>query len=381
MKNLSILGSTGSIGQSTLDVVKRHPDRFKIEGLAEGHDVNLLAQQIEEFHPKLVSVRNEQAAKELRGLLGSHRPEIMYGSEGAGAVASMAGAEMVVSAIVGAAGLMPTMRAIESGKDVALANKETMVVAGELISKLAKDKGVNILPVDSEHAAIHQSLVGHRREDVVAIHLTASGGPFLRASRSQMARATPEEAIKHPRWNMGAKITIDSATMMNKGLEVIEAHWLFSASPDQIRVVIHPQSIVHSMVEYRDGCVVAQLGVPDMRAPIAYAISWPERVESGVKTLDLAKIKSLTFEAPDYDRFPCLSLAYDALRTGGSMPAVLNAANEIAVAAFLDNNLGFTEIADVVEKTMSAHNNCTASTIEEIIEIDAWAREHAKSLI
>ncbi|MFH1830808.1 MAG: 1-deoxy-D-xylulose-5-phosphate reductoisomerase [Pseudomonadota bacterium] len=381
MKKLSILGSTGSIGQSTLDVVARHPDRFKIAGFAEGHDVKLLAQQIEQFHPKLVSVRDDVAAAKLRELLGSHRPEIMYGVEGACAVASMQDANMVVSAIVGAAGLVPTIKAIESGKDIALANKETMVVAGEIVSKLARKKKVNILPVDSEHAAIHQSLAGHRIEDVTAIHLTASGGPFLRTSREQMERATPQEAIKHPRWSMGAKITIDSATMMNKGLEVIEAHWLFGISPDQIRVVIHPQSIVHSLVEYKDGCVVAQLGVPDMRAPIAYAISWPERVESGVETLDLAKIGNLTFEEPDYDRFPCLTLAYSALDKGGSMPAVLNAANEIAVAAFLNRKLGFTRIAEVVENTMLAHSVKPIETVDEILEIDAWAREFARSQI
>jgi 1-deoxy-D-xylulose-5-phosphate reductoisomerase len=381
MKKLSILGSTGSIGQSTLDVVARHPGRFKVVGLAEGHDIKLLAQQIEKFRPKLVSVRDDKSAAGLRELLGSHRPEIMYGSEGACAVASLTDADMVVSAIVGAAGLVPTVRAIESGKNVALANKETMVVAGELVSSLAQNKGVKILPVDSEHAAIHQSLAGHRREDVTALYLTASGGPFLRSSREEMERATPQQAIKHPRWSMGAKITIDSATMMNKGLEVIEARWLFGVSPKRIRIVVHPQSIVHSMVEYKDGCVVAQLGVPDMRAPIAYAISWPERVESGVETLDLAKVGSLTFEEPDYDRFPCIRLAYDALDEGRTMPAVLNAANEVAVAAFLDGKLRFTKIANVVEKTMSAHSACAVSTVPEIIKIDAWAREHAKTLI
>jgi 1-deoxy-D-xylulose-5-phosphate reductoisomerase len=333
------------------------------------------------FHPKLVSVRDERSVKELTGLLGSHRPEIMYGSEGACAVASMADVDMVVSAIVGAAGLVPTMRAIESGKDIALANKETMVVAGEIVSRLALEKGIHILPVDSEHAAIHQSLIGHRREDVIAIHLTASGGPFLRSTREQMERATPEEAIKHPRWNMGAKITIDSATMMNKGLEVIEARWLFDVRPEQIRVLIHPQSIVHSLVEYKDGCVIAQLGVPDMRAPIAYALSWPERVESGVETLNLARTGKLTFEDPDFDRFACLSLAYAALGEGGSMPAVLNAANEIAVASFLEKKLSFTGIAEVVEKTMKAHSTKTISTVEETVEVDAWAREFAKTLI
>lgn len=381
MKNFSILGSTGSIGQSTLDVVARHRDRFAVVGLAEGHDVELLAKQIERFEPKVVSVRDPESANRLRGLLGPYKPEILWGIEGACTVAAMSEAQMVVSAIVGAAGLLPTMRAIESGKNVALANKESMVVAGEIVSSLAAEMGVKILPVDSEHAAIHQSLVGHRREDVTAIHLTASGGPFLRATREEMERAGPEEAIKHPRWSMGAKITIDSATMMNKGLEVIEARWLFNVNPDRIRVVIHPQSIVHSLVEYKDGCVVAQLGVPDMRAPIAYAISWPERVESGVERLDLSKVGDLTFEEPDCERFPCLRLAYDALSEGGSMPAVLNAANEIAVHAFLKHDLKFTAIAEVVERTMSAHEKRRAVSVDEILEVDAWAREHAKSLI
>ena len=381
MKRISILGSTGSIGKSTLDVVARHPDRFQVTGLAEGHDVKLLAKQIEQFRPKVVSVRNAEAAGELRGLLGSVKPEIVHGIEGACAVAAMEDAQLVVSAIVGAAGLLPTMRAIESGKNVALANKESMVVAGEIVSRLAEEMGVKILPVDSEHAAIHQSLAGHRKEDVTAIHLTASGGPFLNSTREEMERAGPEEAIKHPRWSMGAKITIDSASMMNKGLEVIEARWLFGVPADRIRVVIHPQSIVHSMVEYKDGCVVAQLGVPDMRAPIAYAIAWPERVESGVERLDLAKVGKLTFQEPDFERFPCLALAYDALSEGGTMPAVLNAANEIAVGAFLDNNLKFTAIAEVVEKTMSAHEKRTVGSIDEILEANSWAREHAKTLI
>lgn len=381
MKNISILGSTGSIGQSALDVVARHPDRFCIVGLAEGHDVELLAKQVERFRPALVSVRNHDAANALRSMLGAGSPEIVFGIEGASAVASMSEAQMVVSAIVGAAGLTPTMRAIESGKNVALANKETMVVAGEIVSARAEEMGVKILPVDSEHAAIHQSLAGHRKEDVTAIHLTASGGPFLRSSQAEMEKAGPEEAIKHPRWSMGAKITIDSATMMNKGLEVIEARWLFGVKPEHIRVVIHPQSIVHSLVEYKDGCVVAQLGVPDMRAPIAYAISWPERVESGVEQLDLSRIGSLTFEAPDHERFPCLGLAYDALAEGGSMPAVLNAANEIAVQAFLDKRLGFTDIPKVVGKTMEAHERVSFRSIEEVLDVDGWARDRAASMI
>jgi 1-deoxy-D-xylulose-5-phosphate reductoisomerase len=381
MKRLSILGSTGSIGTSTLDVVARHPERFRVVGLAEGHDVVLLARQVEQFRPSLVSVRDAASAERLRGLLRTCRPDIVFGIEGACAVAQLADAEMVVSAIVGAAGLRPTLCALEAGKDLALANKETMVAAGALVSKLAAEKRVSILPVDSEHAAIHQSLVGHRREDVVALHLTASGGPFLRTGVAEMERATPAQASAHPRWSMGAKITIDSATLMNKGLEVIEAHWLFGVPADAIHVVVHPQSIVHSLVEYRDGCVVAQLGVPDMRAPIAYAISWPERVESGVARLDLASVGSLTFEPPDRERFPCLGLAYAALREGGSMPAVLNGANEVAVEAFLAGRLGFTKIARVVEATMQAHAPRTLASVDDVAAADRWAREKARTFL
>ena len=381
MKRISILGSTGSIGQSSLDVVSRHPDRFEVVGLAEGHDVKLLAAQIEQFRPKIVSVRNALSAKELKGILRSHVPEIVHGIEGACQVASHDDAELVISAIVGAVGLRPTMCAIEARKNIALANKETMVVAGELVSNRAAEMGVTILPIDSEHAAIHQSLAGHRHEDVTALYLTASGGPFLRSSREEMKRSGPEQAIAHPRWNMGAKITIDSASLMNKGLEVIEARWLFAVPAERIRIVVHPQSIVHSLVEYRDGCVMAQLGMPDMRAPIAYAISWPERIESGCPKLDLAAIGSLTFEEPDFDRFPCLGLAYGALAEGESMLAVLNAANEVAVEAFLGGRIGFMDIPRVVGETMSAHDKHPVATLEEIMEADGWARGRAGELL
>lgn len=381
MRYLSILGSTGSIGQSTLDVVKRHPGRFAVAALAEGHDVELLSRQIEEFRPKLVSVRDSQSAQKLSGLLGSYKPEIVCGIEGACVVASHPDADTVVSAIVGAAGLKPTTAAIEAGKTIALANKETLVVAGEFVKNFAIKNNVAIIPVDSEHSAIFQSLVGQRREDVARIILTASGGPFLRSSLREIEEATPEVALKHPRWSMGSKITIDSATLMNKGLEVIEARWLFDMPEDRIGVVVHPQSIIHSMVEYRDGCVIGQMGVPDMRAPIAYAISYPERVESGVERLNLAKIGQLNFEEPDRKRFPCLDLAYAALKAQGSMPACLNAANEVAVEAFLGHKLSFGSIARVVEKTMEAHDTKTWRSIDEIIEVDRWAREKARSFI
>lgn len=374
MKVLSILGSTGSIGKSTLDVVARHPEKFRVAALAEGHDVELLAVQIEKFRPELVSVRDEASAKKLEALLKNFKPQIMRGMDGAAAVATHPSAETVVSAIVGAAGLLPTAAAIRAGKTIALANKETMVVAGELICKIAREKNVEIIPVDSEHSAVFQSLAGHRRADVSKIILTASGGPFLRWGAAEIENAAPENALAHPNWSMGAKITIDSATLMNKGLEVIEARWLFDFPASNIEVVVHPQSIIHSMVEYRDGCVMAQLGVPDMRAPIAYAISHPERIESGVARLDLAKIGSLTFELPDRKRFPCLDLAFDALRAGGSMPAVLNAANEVAVDAFLKREIKFGDIARVIKKTMDAHEPKSFSSIEEILEIDRWAR-------
>ena len=381
MKSLSILGSTGSIGLSTLDVVRRHPDRFSIAALAEGHDVEMLLQQIDEFKPALVSVRDEASRERLKGLLGDHKPEILCGIDGAATVAAVDGADMVVSAIVGAAGLVPTVSAIKAGKDIALANKETLVVAGQLVSDLVKKHNVALLPVDSEHSAIFQSLTGHRKEDIERIILTASGGPFRKTPADELVNVKPEQALKHPQWSMGAKITIDSATLMNKGLEVIEAHWLFDMPAEKIGVVVHPQSIIHSMVEYIDGCVIAQLGVPDMRAPIAYALAWPERCETGIGKLDLTKVATLTFEEPDMVRFPALRLAFDALKAGQTYPAVLNAANEIAVAAFLDRKIGFTDIAGTVDKTMQAHEAWTPVELEEYIQADKWARQTASQII
>lgn len=380
MKALSILGSTGSIGVSTLDVVRQHPERFKVTGLAEGHDVNLLASQIMEFRPSIVSVRDEESAGRLKELLGAEKPEILWGLDGAAAVGAAEEADMVVSAIVGAAGLKPTVTAIRAGKDIALANKETLVVAGRLVTDLVREHGVTLLPVDSEHSAIFQSLAGHRTEDIERIILTASGGPFRNTPAAELKAVGPEQALKHPQWDMGAKITIDSATLMNKGLEVIEAHWLFDMPAEKIGVVVHPQSIIHSMVEYIDGCVMAQLGAPDMRAPIAYAIAWPERCESGIKKLDLTEIATLTFEQPDMDRFPALRLAFEALKAGQTCPAVLNAANEIAVAAFLEKKIGFTDIPAIVDKTLQAHTPVTPSGLDEYLEADRWAREKAREM-
>ncbi len=377
MKSLAILGSTGSIGVSTLDVVRQHPERFRITGLAEGHDVDLLAEQIMEFRPRIVSVRDEAAADRLCQKLGEERPEILWGIDGAASVGAAEGVDMVVSAIVGAAGLVPTVSAIKAGKDIALANKETLVVAGRLVSDLVREHNVTLLPVDSEHSAVFQSLVGHRKEDIERIILTASGGPFRQTPAEELQSVGPERALKHPQWSMGAKITIDSATLMNKGLEVIEAHWLFDMPAEKIGVVVHPQSIIHSMVEYVDGCVMAQLGAPDMRAPIAYAVAWPERCESGIRKLDLTEIGTLTFEEPDTDRFPALRLAFDALKAGRTFPAVLNAANEIAVAAFLDRKIGFADISAIVDKTMQAHDAYDPSSLEEYLEADRWARTAA----
>ncbi len=381
MKKISILGSTGSIGLSTLDVVRANSQKFKVVGLAEGHDVKALAAQIGEFSPEIVSVRDEKSAAELRSILSGKIPEIRFGIDGACDVARVEGVEMVVSAIVGAAGLKPTVAAIENGKKLALANKESMVVAGPLVSKLAKKNAVEIIPIDSEHSAIFQSMVGHRAKDIDRVILTASGGPFLRKSAQEIENATPAAALKHPRWSMGAKITIDSASLMNKGLEVIEAKWLFDFPVEKIAVVVHPQSIIHSMVEYVDGCVIAELGVPDMRAPIAYAISYPERTVSGVERLNLAAIRELSFEEPDLSRFPCLSLAFDAIGEGGSMPAVLNAANEIAVDAFLKERIPFGGIPRVVSETMNKFTASDFSSIDEILEIDRAARKSAEEII
>ncbi|TLU87305.1 MAG: 1-deoxy-D-xylulose-5-phosphate reductoisomerase [Chlorobium sp.] len=381
MRSLSILGSTGSIGVSTLDVVRQHPDKFTITGLAAGQDVALLAKQIEEFRPVAVSLKDEESAKKLYALCGEYKPEILFGVEGASAIAAADGADMVVSAIVGAAGLVPTVRAIKAGKHIALANKETLVVAGQLVSDLVKKYKVHLLPVDSEHSAVFQSLAGHRPEDVERIILTASGGPFRNTPAEELKQVKLEQALKHPQWSMGAKITIDSATMMNKGLEVIEAHWLFNVPAEKIGVVVHPQSIIHSMVEYIDGCVMAQLGAPDMRAPIAYALAWPERCQSGIPKLDLAKTGTLTFEEPDMTRFPALRLAFEALKAGRTYPAVLNAANEIAVAAFLNRKIGFTDIAETVEKTMQAHEAYNPVELDDYLQADQWARETATRLL
>ena len=379
MKKISLLGSTGSIGTSTLDVVRRNPERLKVVAMACGRNLEKVREQIREFGPALVSVGSEADAAALRAELGSGT-EVLWGEAGAIQVAAHPESQVVVSAIVGAAGLQPTLAAIEAGKDIALANKETMVVAGEFMNAAAARRGIKIFPVDSEHSAIFQCLNGEDSKRVRRLILTASGGPFLHKPKEEFASVTVEQALKHPNWSMGAKITIDSATLMNKGLELIEARWLFSIGPDQLDVCVHPQSIIHSMVEFQDSSVMAQLGLPDMRVPISYALSYPDRYPNDLPSLDLTKLAGLTFFEPDEDKFRCLKLAKQAMRAGGTMPAVLNAANEIAVQRFLDRKIGFTNIAALVEETLQGHSAVTPRSLEQIVEADAWARRRATEL-
>ncbi len=381
MKKLSILGSTGSIGVSTLEIVSAYRDRFDVVALTGGNNLELLKKQIEEFNPQVAAVITEDSAGKLRKMVRGARTEILSGIPGMITAATASDATMVVAAIVGAAGLVPTVAAIRAGKDVALANKETLVTAGHLIMNMVKEQGVRLYPVDSEHSAVFQSLQGHRSEDVKRVILTASGGPFFQYPSRKLAEVSIDDALNHPNWSMGKKITIDSATMMNKGLEVIEAKWLFHVPVEKVSVVIHPQSIIHSLVEYVDGCVMAQLGTPDMKAPIAYALTVPERVPTGVRGLNLAELGSLTFFEPDMERFPALKLAYRAVGDGESMPAVMNAANEVAVEAFLSGSIRFLDIARIIEKTMDAHQPHALTSIEEVLHADRWGRMKAKELL
>jgi len=381
MKNISILGSTGSIGCNTLDIVALFPERFRVLGLSACENIERLEAQIRRFRPAMVSLNSVKAAHVLKERCGDLGVEILSGVEGLIRVSTLPEVDVVVSAIAGSAGLIPTLSAVMAGKTVALANKETMVMAGEIVTREAEKKGVRILPVDSEHSAIFQVMECGRREDLHKIILTASGGPFLNKSYEDRKRVTVEDALKHPNWNMGAKVTIDSATLMNKGLEVIEAKWLFDVSINQIEVLIHPQSIIHSMVEFRDGSVLSQMGIPDMRIPIAYALSYPERLDLVMQRLDLARTGMLTFENPDIKKFPCLSYAYDAMKTGGSMPAVMNSSNEVAVAAFLHGRIGFLDIERIVGDTMSGHTVKGVNNIEDVLMADSWAREEAERLV
>jgi 1-deoxy-D-xylulose-5-phosphate reductoisomerase len=382
MKRVSILGSTGFIGTNTLKIVAAFPERYKVVGLAAGSNVTTLAEQIRIFKPDVVSVTSASLAERLKELLAPHAfPPIMVDQAGMIEVATCPEADFVVSAMVGSVGLTPTMAAIRAGKKIALANKETLVVAGKLVMEAARSHGVPIIPIDSEHNAIFQVLQGHKKEDVSRLILTASGGPFFNYDAKYLMNIAPEEALKHPVWKMGKKITIDSATLMNKGLEVIEARWLFNIPPDCIHVVIHPQSIIHSMVEYCDGSTLAQMSLPDMRLPISYALSYPERLKNDFPSLNLADLGQLTFFEPDCKKFPTLRLAYQSLHEGESLGAVLNGANEVAVEAFLKKQISFLEISLVIQKSMEKHSPRKIKDIEEAMEVDLWARKIAAKIV
>ncbi len=380
-KGIAIIGSTGSIGTQALDVIDHFPGRFRVVGLAAGSRVDILAEQVRRYHPAVVSVPGEEAALGLKRLLleqsGTPMPEIFWGESGLERVAVHPAAQMLLTSVVGALGLKPTLAAIAAGKDIALANKETLVAAGELVMHAARRHGVKIIPVDSEHSALFQCLAGEDPQAVKRLLLTASGGPFR--GRRDLSSITKEEALKHPRWVMGAKITIDSATLMNKALEMIEAHWLFQMPMERIEVVVHPQSIVHSAVEYRDGNVIAQLGPTDMRLPIQYALCYPERTETFVERLDLFQVGTLTFERPDPVTFPSLNYAREAVTMGGTMPAVMNAANEVAVGQFLAGEISFDHIFKIVHGIMERHQVVSGPDLEAILEADQWAREVAAS--
>ncbi len=387
-QNVAILGATGSVGASALDVIAQHPERYRISALTAGRNWEALLELIERFRPPVAAMRDPHAAHSLRRALSrqSLPTRVVSGAEGLREVAELSEVDTVIAAIVGATGLESTLAAARSGKRVLLANKETLVLAGQVFMSAVREFGATLLPIDSEHNAIfqclpHHSAPGQAAHGVRRILLTASGGPFRNTPFADLENVTPEEACAHPTWRMGRKISVDSATMMNKGLEVIEAHWLFAASPDAIEVVIHPESIVHSMVEYVDGSVLAQLGNPDMRTPIAQALAWPERIDAGVAQLDLARIGSLNFSAPDLARFPCLGLAYDSLRAGGTGPATLNAANEVAVEAFLERKIGFLDIARSCEATMRRVPACPGSSLSDALDADREARAVARELL
>lgn len=381
MKRLAILGSTGSIGVSTLDIVARFPDKFRVVALTAGKNLAKLGEQMRAFRPSLVSVEQEGDAQVLRDAVPEYDGDIAWGTDGLHASATHEQAELVVAALVGALGLSPTLAAIRAGKDVALANKEALVVSGELMTREAAERGVRLLPVDSEHNAIFQALHGHDRRHVKRIILTASGGPFLHREIEDFGDIRIAEALQHPTWKMGNKITIDSATLMNKGLEVIEARWLFDLPAARVSVVVHPQSIVHSLVEYVDGSVLAQLGIPDMRVPISYILAYPDRLPlEHLPSLDLAQAARLEFTEPDFDKFPCLGLAYVALERGGTCPAVLNAANEVAVDQFLAGQIAFPAIADINARVLAGHVAQPADNLDSVLAVDAWAREQAQKI-
>jgi 1-deoxy-D-xylulose-5-phosphate reductoisomerase len=382
LKNICILGSTGYIGTNALRIIKGNPDRYKVIALGGGKNTDLLIDQIEEFKPRSAAVINSNLAKELKSKLNNTiKTEILYGTKGYSEIATLSDINIAIAAMTGSAGLLPTFSAITAGKDVALANKETLVIAGSLLIEESKKLGVKIFPIDSEHSAIQQAIQGHSKEDLKKIILTGSGGPFKDSSIERLSMVAPEEALKHPTWKMGRKISIDSATMMNKGLEAIEAKWLFNVEMDQIEILLHPQSIIHSMVEYMDGSIIAQLAPPDMRIPISYALSYPRHLKVELPSLDLLDIETLSFAKPDKNKFRCLSLALTAGSIGESMPAVLNGANEIAVNAFLERKIGFLEIPQLIERTMEKHNIFPIHTIEQAIEADRWAQATARDIL
>jgi len=380
-KHIAILGSTGSIGTQALEVIEAHPESFQVEVLTAQNNADLLIEQARKFNPNAVVIVNEDSYQKVKDALIPLHIKVFTGESALESVVQMDTIDLVLTALVGYSGLKPTLKAIEAGKNIALANKETLVVAGELVTQLAKQKGVNIFPVDSEHSAIFQCLVGEFHNPIEKIILTASGGPFRGKKRDELMRVTKAQALKHPNWTMGAKVTIDSATLMNKGLEVIEAKWLFGLKTEQVEVVVHPQSIVHSLIQFEDGSIKAQLGLPDMRLPIQFAMSYPDRLKSGFPRFDFVNFPSLTFEKPDTETFRNLALAFDALARGGNMPCVLNAANEVAVAEFLKDRIGFLEMSDVVERCLAKMDYITGPTLEDYVITDRETRIKAKELI
>ena len=380
MKKISLLGSTGSIGTNVLDVIERNPEKFQILGMSAGSNVDLFAKQIRKFKPRVVALFDTKKIPILKERIADLDIEILSGEEGSVAVATLPEADMVVSGVMGSAGLLPAIHALKSGKNLALANKETLVIAGELVLREAQKTNSQIIPIDSEHSAIFQALNGEKKERIKKIILTASGGPFRTFSFDQMEAVTVKDALNHPNWDMGAKITIDSSTMMNKGLEYIEAKWLFGVSTP-VEIIVHAQSIIHSMIEFVDTSIIAQLGIPDMRVPIAYALSYPDRFECDLPSLDLATMGNLTFEPPDFERFPCLRLAIDAMEIGKTMPAVLNAANEIAVQAFLEELISYKDIAELIHMVMQNHNPSPLKELQDVLIADRWAREETKKLV
>jgi len=376
-KTIAVLGSTGSIGQSTLDVIRLNPGAFTVAALAAGTNIRLLKKQIKEFAPRFVSVKNKAACLRLKKEFAGSKIEFGSGAEGAAGAASFRGVDIVVSAIVGAAGFLPTLAAIKAGRDVALANKESLVIGGAIVMNAARSKGVRVLPVDSEHSAIFQAMKGHKKNELKRVILTASGGPFVNTPVEELASVTPERALRHPTWTMGRRITIDSATLMNKGFEVIEACALFGLPPSKVSVCIHPQSIVHSIVEFNDGSMISQMGPSDMKGPISYALAYPGRMKSGIEPFELAG-KTLEFIEPDLRKFPCLTLAYKVAALGGTYPAVLNAADEVAVDIFLKGMIKYTDIYEVIDTVLAGHSSVPADSVEAILAADRWARAQAR---